>query len=110
MLPISIARHRCTNALKPNSVSHMFSRVVAEHQRGGAEFFFFLFFFRVFSFGYQMDYCELKCVFFFFILKSDLAELYGLAGVVPIFEISLFVFLPWIPNGLLCALLYFFYC
>lgn len=49
------------------------------------------------------------CVFFF-IVKSDLAELYGLAGVVPIFEISLFVFLPWIPNGLLCALLYFFYC
>ena len=53
-----------------------------------------------------MDYCELKCVFF--IVKSDLAELYGLAGVVPIFEISWFVFLPWIPNGLLWALLYFF--
>jgi hypothetical protein len=34
--------------------------------------------------------------------------LYGLAGVVPIFEISWFVFLPWIPNGLLWALLYFF--
>jgi hypothetical protein len=31
-----------------------------------------------------MDYFELKCVFFF-IVKSDLAELYGLAGVVPIF-------------------------
>lgn len=77
----------------------MFSRVVAEHQRGGAEVFFLNYFFVFLAL--DTKWIIVSSNVFFFIVRSDLAELYGLAGVVPIFEISLFVFLPWIPNGLL---------